>query len=262
MNGGLSNDLSFFRLLGVSGDQPGDGDRRSNVVKYETPAYKGFTASTAWGEDDVWDVALRYAGEFGGFKMAAGIGYGENNDGGYTGIDCNVTIAGDKDCSNFGGSVSVMHEATGLFVSAGAGTKKDKLLNDSPIFTGTNADDTQDFWSMQAGIEKKFFPLGKTTVFGEYYDYEGAASRQDVDDDDPINPLGVDAQVWKTGLEAYGFGIAQGIDAAAMVLYLHYRHVEGDLTVRALNGVVANGAEGNASLEDLDIVTAGGIIKF
>jgi hypothetical protein len=265
-NGGLSPDLQFFELLGVAGDQPGDGDRRSNVVKYETPAYKGFTASTAWGEDDVWDVALRYAGEFGGFKVAAGIGYGENNDGNYTGIDCNVTIgagtATDKDCSNFGGSVSVMHEATGLFVSAGAGTKKDKLLNDSPIFTGTDADDTQDFWSMQAGIEKKFFPLGKTTVFGEYYDYEGAASRQVVDGADPINALGVDAQVWKTGLEAYGFGVAQGIDAAAMVLYLHYRHVEADLTVRALAGGVASGAESSSSLEDLDIVTAGGIIKF
>ena len=266
-SGLVSTNYQFYELLGEAGDQPGDGDRRSNVVKYETPAYKGFSASTAWGEDDVWDVALRYAGEFGGFKVAAGIGYGENNDGGYAGIDCNITIAGDKDCSNFGGSASVMHIETGLFISAGAGTKKDKLLDDSPVFAGTGAEDTQDFWALQAGIEKKFFPLGKTTVFGEYYDYEGAASRRRVDSagaaaDPALNPAGPNAQVWSTGLEAYGFGIAQGIDNAAMVLYLHYRHVEADLALRDLNGAVASGAINNVDLEDLDIVTAGGIIKF
>ncbi len=266
-NGQLSTNFNFFELLGQAGDQPGDGDRRSNVVKYETPAYKGFTASAAWGEDDVWDVGLRYAGEHAGFKIAAGVGYGENNDGNYTGIGCNVTVGAapntDVDCNNFGGSVSIMHEATGLFVSAGAGVKEDKLVDDVAVFAGTDADDQQTFWGMQAGIEKKFFPLGKTTVFGEYYDYEGGASNRTVaTTDTALNSLGVTAAVWETGLEAYGLGVAQGIDAAAMVLYLHYRHVEADLTLRGIGGGVAGGAKSNVDLEDLDIVTAGGIIKF
>ena len=33
-----------------------------------------------------------------------------------------------------------------------------------------------------------------------------------------------------------GAGIAQGIDNAAMILYLSYRHVEGELLLRQLNG--------------------------
>ena len=35
-----------------------DGDRNT-VVKYVTPTFLGFTASTAWGEDDFLDAALR-----------------------------------------------------------------------------------------------------------------------------------------------------------------------------------------------------------
>ena len=53
---------------------PGEGDRY-NVVKYDSPEFGGFVGSAAWGEDDFWDVALRYAGEHGGFKFAGGIGY-------------------------------------------------------------------------------------------------------------------------------------------------------------------------------------------
>ena len=33
-------------------------------------------------------------------------------------------------------------------------------------FAGTNADDEASFWSVQAGIEKKWLPLGKTTIYG------------------------------------------------------------------------------------------------
>ena len=87
-SGGGTNSLAFRNLLGGDGDQPGDGDRRSNVVKYETPEFAGFAGQVAWGEDDVWDVAIRYAGEFSGFKVAAGLGYGETTDGNYLGIDC------------------------------------------------------------------------------------------------------------------------------------------------------------------------------
>ena len=99
--------LAFRNLLGGDGDQPGDGDRRSEVVKYETPEFAGFTGQAAWGEDDVWDVAIRYAGEFSGFKVAAGLGYGESTDGTYLGIDCiggiSTATTSDRKCNNFGG---------------------------------------------------------------------------------------------------------------------------------------------------------------
>ena len=51
-----------------------------NVIKYDTPVIAGFSASASWGEDDFWDVAGRYAGEWFGFKIAAAIGYSQATD--------------------------------------------------------------------------------------------------------------------------------------------------------------------------------------
>ncbi len=258
--------LTYRRLLGDAGDQPGEGDRRHNLVKYETPAWNGFTASTSWGEDDVWDIALRYAGEFKDFNVAAGIGYGKQRDGADTNTSCNATLAGDQQCDQFGGSLSVLHTPTGLFVNAAAGIKTDDLINDTARFSGQGADDEQDFWSVQAGIERKFNDFGKTTIYGEYYDYQGGAnSRRTITGADPINPFVNNAGVWSTGVEVIGFGVAQGLDKAAAVLYLSYRHVQADLELKEITGGgtgVADGAIVDSPIEDLDLVQAGAIIKF
>lgn len=269
-NGALTGSgISFRRLIGDGGDQPGEGDRRHDLVKYETPTWNGFSASTSWGEDDIWDIGLRYAGELGGFNVSAGIGYGKQRDGGDTNTSCNALVAGDQKCDQFGGSISVVHTATGLFVNAAAGVKKDDLIDDTAVFAGTDADDEQDFWAVQAGIEKKFNDLGKTTVYGEYYNYEGGANaRRTVGAVDALNPFdnGNRGAVWSTGVEVWGLGIAQGLDNAATVLYLSYRHVEGDLVLREITGGVvgvdADGDIANAPIEDLDLVLAGAIIKF
>ncbi len=261
-NGGLSN-LTWRRLIGDGGDQPGDGDRKYNQVKYESPEIAGFTASASWGQDDYWDMALRYSGQVGDFRIAAGLGYGEQMDGTDTNIACNATIAGNQDCNQFGGSISVVHEPTGLFVNFGAGTKTDNLIEETGRFAGTGVDDGQEFWAIQAGIERKFTEFGKTTIYGEYYTYDGGGnSRRTIAAGDPINPLGADAAIWSTGVQSFGAGIAQGFDNAALILYLQYRHVEADLTVRQLAGGVATGPLADASLEDLDIVFTGAMIKF
>lgn len=272
-NGGLTaSGISFRRLLGDGGDQPGEGDRRHNLVKYETPEWNGFTASTSWGEDDVWDVALRYAGEFAGLKVSAGIGYGVQRDGADTNTSCAATIGAgptlDQQCDQFGGSISVLHDATGLFVNAAAGVKQDDLIDSTARFAGTGVDDSQDFWAVQAGIERKFNDFGKTTVYGEFYDYQGGGnSRRTVGAADALNvaALGGEAgAVWGTGVQVIGVGVAQGFDKAALTLYLSYRHVEADLTLRGIDGVtgVADGAIADSPVEDLDLVFAGGIIKF
>lgn len=278
-SGALSNRYEYRRLIGVHGDQPGDGEKKFNGVRYTTPELAGFEASAFWGADDFWDVSLRYKGEFGGFKLAAGIGYGEITDGNQTSTACAAIAAADipvlagapdTDCSQFGGSVSVLHVNTGLFVNFGAGIKKDDLIDRTVLFSGVAPDDEQTFWSVQAGIERKWTSFGNTTIYGEYYDYNGGSNTRTIDRDF-TGIAAADSEsraaVLSTGLRSYGFGVAQGFDAAALTLYLSYRHVEGSLTAASTdlvggNLVATTNDVRSVPLEDLDLVFAGGIIKF
>ena len=136
-----------------------DGDRNT-VVKYVSPAWAGFTASAAWGEDDFWDVALRYAGEFNGIRIAAGIGYKQQNDNpGKTGSDgdqCADLAAATPqvsavDCHVINGSASIMHVPTGLFLNGAYARLSDnnrKALYQiaNPGLTGVKDEDT--FWTV------------------------------------------------------------------------------------------------------------------
>ncbi len=111
-----------FVAQGAAQSAPGEG-HRFNVVKYESPTIAGFTASADWGEDDIWNVALRYAGELHGFKLAGGIAYSESSDqskgpsadtpGGYV----SAVARGAGDTSEVGLSASILHIETGLYAS-------------------------------------------------------------------------------------------------------------------------------------------------
>jgi len=133
-----------------------DGGRKQGVY-YRTPTLAGFVLSAGYSHDsdtatpgdtdDYWEAALRYAGEFNGVRLAAGVGYRkvEDNTGG---------VRGDQDV--WLGSGSVMHMPTGLFVSGGLA----KVEWDS-------GDEQDGFW-VTAGIERNWFGPGATTLFGEY----------------------------------------------------------------------------------------------
>ena len=244
----LPGNLQWYRLIGNTGDQPGEGDRR-NQIKYDTPEIAGFVFTAAWGTDDFWDVGVRYKGEWGDFKVAAGFAYGENTDnGGSSSINFGCPsqdpgAATDTKCSQYGGSISVMHEPTGIYVNFAAGQLEDDLINSLGGVFAT-ADNKSEFFAVEAGIEKKFIPLGKTTIFGQYYDYDGGANQR--------STVGGD-EIMSTGIEMWGVGVVQGLDAAAMHLYAYYRHYEGELELDTA---------GSVPLEDLDIVMTGAIIKF
>lgn len=164
---------------------------RANVVRYDTPTMGGFTLSAAAGEDDIWDVALRYAGEHAGFKLAAGIAYGENTD-----RNNGAGPADDPAVEVLNGGLSILHAPTGLFVTASAGQRQ--------------ADDfakTESFWFVSSGLERKWFATGATTLFGMGGGQEDQLSR--------------------TG-HFWGLGAVQKIDAAAMDLYISYRRYDID----------------------------------
>jgi hypothetical protein len=255
---GLSS-FTWQRLVKDDFIQPGEGSR-GNYIMYTTPEFAGFTASAAWGEDDFWDMALRYKGELGDFEIAGGIAYGQNSDTATPTMPCIVSVAGTgaADCHQFGGSLSVMHKPTGIFVTGAAGQFVDELISGA-FAAGTNPDDESTFYSFQAGIEKKWLPLGKTTLYGEYFNFEGGANDRGLDAGDAINTTGVDAVLWNTEVEVIGGGIVQSIDSAAMSVYLTYRHYEATAGLRAEDGT---GPTFATDLEDLDVVMSGAIIKF
>src|SRR3990172_6596541 len=51
-----------------------------NAVRYDSPTFGGFSLSSSWGEDDFWDVALKYAADFNTIKVSAAAGYTQTTD--------------------------------------------------------------------------------------------------------------------------------------------------------------------------------------
>lgn len=263
---GALSAIPWYHLIGRGGDQPGEGDRQ-DAIRYDTPTFAGFYASVGYGEDDFWDASLRYKGEHHGVKIVAGFGYGEITDYGTSSTDIGVVCPAnfgvngvDNDtarCSQWGGSISAIHEESGLFINAAAGELKDDLIDTDAAYNGL-ADDSSTFWAVQAGIEKKFHALGKTTIWGQYYQYDGGANKHVAVNGSPFDTLAGTAILNSTELDVWGAGIAQGIDAAAMTLYLSYRHSEADLTLQQ------SGTNNLATVspEDLDVIMSGAIIKF
>ncbi|MFA7307555.1 MAG: hypothetical protein WC026_12885 [Hyphomicrobium sp.] len=261
-NGVLStsnNRYGQFVAQGAQQTAPGEG-HRFNVVKYETPTVAGFTASAAWGEDDIWNAALRFAGEHSGFKLAAGIAYTHSDDVSNSPPGHITTVnrgAGDTD--EIGLSASVLHIETGLYASGAYGRLHDAGLDD---LYGTNVDDNTSFWTLQAGIERKFFPIGKTTIFGEYFSLDRGAGFSTSSSTGVISAVniaslfngasGAGYRVASSEIRGWGLGVNQNLNEVVDV-YLDYKHVELDVT--ALNGA-------HSSQDPIQFFTAGAQIKF
>lgn len=260
--------LNWRRIIGAGGDQPGESQRGFSLLKYVSPTWNGFTLAADWVVTDFWDVALRYRKEVAGFDIGAGIGYLQLTPGSRTRSVCPVAFlmfTGEETaCSQLRGSVSAKHLDSGLFVNFGANVTGDGLVQETTRYRDTGVDDRQIFFSGQAGVERPFLPLGQTTIYGDHYTYDGGASTPLlVGPGDALNPTGLGQwAVWQSEVEIWGGGIAQGIDSAAMILYLTYRHVSGDLTLRQLNGGVATGAIAGAPIDDLQLLLSGAVIRF
>ncbi|MBS0239530.1 MAG: porin [Proteobacteria bacterium] len=206
-------------LRGFNNSTPGDDGRR-NIVRYDSPTFAGFNVATAWGEDDIWDVALMYKGEVGDFSYNARAGYGQSTDGASTPCHGSSTAADDAlNCEWWGISGFIQHSPTGLFVYGGYGKQHDGSNN--PIVDANILEKDSTTWFVQGGVEKKWIPLGKTNIFGAYR-HDDAGSN--VSNTGAIKTQGADINFWAVGA-------AQNIEAAETTLYLFYQHVDGDVTV-------------------------------
>ncbi len=215
---------------GFNNGTPGQSGLR-NVVRYDTPAIAGFTGTASWGEDDQWEMALDYKNEIGDFKVSGRIGYGESTDPTINRGQCAASV-GTGDCQYWGGSAVVMHTPTGLFVYGAYGDNKIDL---EPADAGQ--DDNSDTWFIQAGIERKWIPLGKTNIFAEYR-HDNVGFRGSASDSSEFN-------FWAAGL-------IQNIEASDLTLYAQYRHFEGEFT---------NGGT-TTDLDDFDMVITGAKLNF
>jgi hypothetical protein len=226
VGGTLVGGLTWNDMLG-GGTVNGASLSRGNVIAYSTPTFGGFSASAAWGEDNVWDIALRYAGEFSGFRVAAGIGY-INNSTGLSEVtkDQNVGV----EPSQIKGSASILHVASGLFLTGAY------LVQDNDNAFGAGTPDTT-LWYVQGGISKNWTGLGNTVLYGEYANVEDGLANF-------TSPLPVfsNADMW-------GLGVVQHIDAAAMEVFLSYKRFSADIA-----GVI--------DVDDFDVVMSGARIRF
>lgn len=98
-----------------------DGLSRRDGIRYDTPTFAGFTVSTGWYEDDMWDVALRFAKQWNSVLVAAAISYASDKEGNglaFCSAESPVNAfnggGNDADCSQITGSASILHQPTGL----------------------------------------------------------------------------------------------------------------------------------------------------
>jgi len=116
-----------------------DGLSRRDRVRYDTPEFAGFTASGSVADEGRWDVALRYAGEFGAIAAEAAIAY--TND--------------DDDDQVVNGSASILHMPSGLNLTIAAAEEQDSLEGS--------------FYYIKGGWQTKALtPLGKTSFAIDY----------------------------------------------------------------------------------------------
>ncbi|MDX2290280.1 MAG: porin [Hyphomicrobiaceae bacterium] len=249
-----------------------------NLVRYDSPVLHGFTASASWGEDDRWDAAVRFARDFGDVRFAIGAGYLEDREeatftfGWPRGGDSDPSgVSGNTIVRDWKGSLSLMHEPTGLFAS-GAYLHRDYSGSDLGTLTfacfgsgdaadiraaGVACGNRPDFdylWA-SAGVRRHVFPLGRTTVYGEYARSEDAIGGLNVS---VRSADGGDIDyVTSSVMEIWGGGVVQEIGRTGIDLFLSYRHFTADVV-----GLEADGTRFNAPLEDADTVFAGSRIRF
>ena len=197
---GESSDASSVAAAAYSNSF--DGGRDTGVV-YNTPTIGGFVVSAGWYQTSGSpnevngtsrsDVAIRYAGEFGPIRVAAGVGYHVVDQ-----------ISGSENTTTVSGSASIMHVPTGVFLNGAAGHVDD----DDRARHGAAVGDDHTGWAISGGVVRKFNSLGNTSIEARYTQFDNNANTR--------NPHSV------------GVGISQNIDAAAMDIYAMWEHFDED----------------------------------
>lgn len=205
-----------------------DGLSRDNRIRYDSPSIANFIFSSSFGEDDQWDVALRYKNKYKDFRVAGAIAYGERQDNSAPGAATEREV--------LDGSVSLRHVPTGLSFTFAAGDFDDNA--------GARSTINQTFYYGKAGIVRKINSLGSTAFSVSY----GLGDEFFVGETGASSGLGIqDAEYEHVGIQ-----VLQKIDAAAMDLYFGWYNDSFD----------APGVTGLENLEDINLFLVGSRVRF
>ena len=260
----------YYAMSWANIGDPAANQGRTELVRYDSPTWHGFIYTASIGEaGDYWGSMLRYANEFNGVRIAAGIGYERSRDRA-TPATLDPTAAfwtgASPDITAWGGALSLLHVPSGLFVqghytvadynapghianaywgSAGGATKKDATA-----------------WLIQAGISKNWFGIGNTAIYGEYgvetdwgaeavgRNFAGTSATSGCPGANSVCTVALANfttvnGVTDTELRMWGIGITQQVDAAASQLYLGYRNFDAE--IRCTGAAGAGGGAGACS---------------
>jgi hypothetical protein len=182
-----------------------------NGVRYDSPTWAGFSVSGGFAEDDIWDIAVKYAADWNSVKFSAAAGFTQSTDEGCFAANVNPgTSFANGACTNagfLGGGgapfqdfrksvdlfqvgASILHVPSGLWAyglfqhEENNGTDVSVINNGRNDFVDANgrglsfnnrfggeANDT-DVWFVKAGIKRAWLPAGNTVIWGEGGQYQ------------------------------------------------------------------------------------------
>lgn len=210
-----------------------DGAAEQDRVTYHTPEFMGFKLGAGHAYrasngdrtgNDLWDVALKYAGEFFGHKFAAQVAYVHDNTSPQ--VADNLVTGYDQ----VNGSAGVLFSnGLNLFVS---GSHRN--------WDFSQARDAHS-WQIKPGYRHKFFECGHTNFALDYAHFENFTI-------DASAPARIKD---KYKGDSWGAFIVQDFDRIATQVYLGYRHYDPKV-------------KGNAAvkLRNVDAVMGGMSVKF
>jgi hypothetical protein len=182
------------------------GPRRVDRIRYDTPAFYGFTLSASHATRDMTEYALRYGGEWWKNKIIAAVGYANVPFSTYPGNTGTQTVR--KGNRQYGGSAFILFPV-GLSIGGSAAAKS---YNDPQRKTGT-------MWTVKAGYQHKFFYWGDTCFAITYGEGRALFDSTTASNPSPfISTTFLEDNSEK--IKIYGIYLVQNIDQAATEVFL------------------------------------------
>ena len=191
VDGSLSGNNLDTRMSTVNFDPGG----RSPMIRYDTPRVAGFAAAVSHEDAGHVSVGANYGGSVGPFKVTVKAGYHN----------------GDGDADNVAAVGSAIKHSSGLGGGFNYAMVMDGVENTAVNASTANADIDEHGWYANVFYQSKFSEMGSTTLVGEWQQTRdfGASGAEG---------------------NAYGVGVSQNVDSAALSFYVKYIHVDVEET--------------------------------